>query len=384
MPVDRLRAAVAAGLTTLGENRVQEAADKVPALPGATWHLIGPLQSNKARRAVELFDVIQSVDSVELGVAAGPASPARSGRARRCRSCSRSTSTTIRPRPASRGRTCRRPSTRWPACQSLELRGLMTIGRLVAEPEQARTTFRRLRGRRPRSCGPAATPIGPGPVDGDERRLPDRGGGGGDDRPRRPGAVRGAARPRPRSRPRARSRRAVTFLLDVRPVPGDRGVGAGPGPGRPVLGGPDAAGAGWRPTSSASRNRSWRPIRRVLPIERDDGLVRVPGPVPAQRPHPIALSRGRERGPVPGPPHAASRPRRDRRGGGRRPAGSGSSAPPVDGAANAALVRLLASELDVPKGSVRIVSGESSRSKVIAVDDVDRASIVARWPGLRV
>ena len=60
------------------------------------------------------------------------------------------------------------------------------------------------------------------------------------------------------------------------------------------------------------------------------------------------------------------------------------SAPPVDGAANAALVRLIASELKIPKGSVRIVSGESSRSKVIAVDDVDRASIVARWPGLRV
>ena len=60
------------------------------------------------------------------------------------------------------------------------------------------------------------------------------------------------------------------------------------------------------------------------------------------------------------------------------------SAPPVDGAANAALVRLIASELKVPKGSVRIVSGESSRSKVIAVDDVSREAIVARWPGVRV
>ena len=35
-------------------------------MPGATWHLVGPLQSNKARRALELFDVIESVDSVEL------------------------------------------------------------------------------------------------------------------------------------------------------------------------------------------------------------------------------------------------------------------------------------------------------------------------------
>ena len=60
------------------------------------------------------------------------------------------------------------------------------------------------------------------------------------------------------------------------------------------------------------------------------------------------------------------------------------AAPPVDGAANAALLRLLASVLDVPKRSVRLVSGESSRVKVVAVVDVDPASIVARWPGLRV
>ena len=62
----RVRDAIAAGLTTLGENRVQEAEAKRAAVPGASWHLIGPLQSNKARRAVETFDAIQSVDSVEL------------------------------------------------------------------------------------------------------------------------------------------------------------------------------------------------------------------------------------------------------------------------------------------------------------------------------
>jgi pyridoxal phosphate enzyme (YggS family) len=63
----RLRAAVAAGLTVLGENRVQEGVDKRPQVEGATWHLIGPLQSNKARRALETFDVIESVASVDLG-----------------------------------------------------------------------------------------------------------------------------------------------------------------------------------------------------------------------------------------------------------------------------------------------------------------------------
>jgi hypothetical protein len=64
--VERLHAAVAAGMTTLGENRVQEAAAKVEALPEVTWHLVGHLQGNKAARAVALFDVIESVDSVEL------------------------------------------------------------------------------------------------------------------------------------------------------------------------------------------------------------------------------------------------------------------------------------------------------------------------------
>jgi hypothetical protein len=68
VPADRLAAAVAAGLTVLGENRVQEAEAKVPVVPGARWHLIGRLQSNKARRAVELFETIESVDSLELAV----------------------------------------------------------------------------------------------------------------------------------------------------------------------------------------------------------------------------------------------------------------------------------------------------------------------------
>ncbi len=66
VPADRLVAAVAAGLTILGENRVQEGEAKGPLVPGARWHLIGPLQSNKARRAIEIFETIQSVDSVDL------------------------------------------------------------------------------------------------------------------------------------------------------------------------------------------------------------------------------------------------------------------------------------------------------------------------------
>ena len=66
-PVDRLSEAVEAGLATFGENRVQEAAEKVPLLPAvADWHLIGPLQSNKARRAIELFGTIHSIDRLRI------------------------------------------------------------------------------------------------------------------------------------------------------------------------------------------------------------------------------------------------------------------------------------------------------------------------------
>ena len=60
------RAALDAGLTRLGENRVQEALPKIEALPGAEWHLVGRLQRNKVRKAVAAFALIHSVDSVEL------------------------------------------------------------------------------------------------------------------------------------------------------------------------------------------------------------------------------------------------------------------------------------------------------------------------------
>jgi len=67
-PAAAVREAIAAGLSDFGENRVQEADTKVPEVgrEAARWHLIGHLQSNKARRAVELFDVIHSLDSAPL------------------------------------------------------------------------------------------------------------------------------------------------------------------------------------------------------------------------------------------------------------------------------------------------------------------------------
>jgi PLP dependent protein len=65
---DVVREAIEAGVADLGENRVQEAEPKITEIgrARARWHLIGHLQSNKARRAVQLFDVIHSLDSVSL------------------------------------------------------------------------------------------------------------------------------------------------------------------------------------------------------------------------------------------------------------------------------------------------------------------------------
>ena len=65
-PVTRIAEAHAAGLHAFGENYVQEALRKMQLVPGAEWHLIGTLQSNKSRVAAERFDWVQTVDRVKL------------------------------------------------------------------------------------------------------------------------------------------------------------------------------------------------------------------------------------------------------------------------------------------------------------------------------
>ena len=58
-------------------------------------------------------------------------------------------------------------------------------------------------------------------------------------------------------------------------------------------------------------------------------------------------------------------------------------APAVEGAANNALIRLLAEEIGVARRDVRIVAGATSRQKLVVIDGVEAETIVARWPGLR-
>ena len=146
---DRIAAAAAAGFDAFGENRVQERAAKAEALGAAgvrgEWHLVGPLQSNKARRAVELFDVIETVDSLELAERlsrmAGELRPGEPFRVL--------LQVNVDEDAAKAGFEPATLERALPAIldlPNLDVGGLMTVGRLVASAEAARPTFVALRG----------------------------------------------------------------------------------------------------------------------------------------------------------------------------------------------------------------------------------------------
>ncbi len=144
VPSGRVRAAVAAGLGVLGENRVQEAAAKIPDVPGASWHLVGPLQGNKARRAVELFDVIQSLDGLDLARRLDRLA----GELRPGRPLPVLLQVNVAGDVAKAGFSPAAVAEALPALSvlaNLRLDGLMTIGRLVTDPQDARPTFIALR-----------------------------------------------------------------------------------------------------------------------------------------------------------------------------------------------------------------------------------------------
>jgi PLP dependent protein len=144
VPADALREAVAAGLDMLGENRVQEGLAKAPEVPGARWQLIGPLQGNKARKALEVFESIQSVDSVALGERLDRLSAELRPGAR----YPVLVQVNVDDDPAKAGfqpGALEAAIGRLVELEGLEIRGLMTIGRLVGDPEAARRTFRALR-----------------------------------------------------------------------------------------------------------------------------------------------------------------------------------------------------------------------------------------------
>lgn len=135
-----VRHGLAAGLTELGENRVQEAQAKIPQVGGGRWHLVGHLQRNKARAAAQLFSLIHSVDSERLAH--------RLEAVRDEQPCDvllqvnltgAQTQGGIEPAELSRLASVLDRET------GLTLRGLMTIGPLSTDAAASRACFRQLR-----------------------------------------------------------------------------------------------------------------------------------------------------------------------------------------------------------------------------------------------
>lgn len=133
-----------AGVRHFGENWVQEAAEKIPALtnlkPRPTWHMVGHLQTNKVKAALELFDMIQSVDSVSLGQAiARRAGDRRIPVLLEVNVAAEASKFGFHPEQLQDAvKTLQ-------ALPQLEVQGLMTVAPLADDPETVRPVFRRLR-----------------------------------------------------------------------------------------------------------------------------------------------------------------------------------------------------------------------------------------------
>lgn len=143
-PVESIDEAVAGGQIFFGENKVQEAKAKIPLCPGqARWHFIGHLQSNKARDAVELFEMIQGVDSLSLAQEIS----------KRCEQAARSMPVLLEVNVAGESSKFGYPPEKLlaelkelNALPRLAVQGLMTIPPFAADPEKSRLHFQRLRG----------------------------------------------------------------------------------------------------------------------------------------------------------------------------------------------------------------------------------------------
>jgi PLP dependent protein len=141
--LDRLQEAVAAGHTLFGENYVQEAKRKITALgPGLTWHFIGHLQSNKAKAAVEHFDLIHSVDRLRLAQALDQAA-ARQGKLQeillQVNLAGEASKSGTAPEAA------RDLLSKISHMPHLKVLGLMTMPPWLSDPEEVRPYFRALR-----------------------------------------------------------------------------------------------------------------------------------------------------------------------------------------------------------------------------------------------
>lgn len=146
-PVDPIREAYEAGLRVFGENRVQEFAGKINGLMplnDARWHMIGHLQTNKAAKAAELFDAVDSVDSLKLAEKLNDAAQSHSKTLRILLEINvggEAAKTGLPPGSSE----LEDIFSAAPRLTSLEIRGLMTIPPFTEDPQAARPYFRNLR-----------------------------------------------------------------------------------------------------------------------------------------------------------------------------------------------------------------------------------------------
>ena len=156
-PLAMIEEALRAGVTDFGENRVQEALEKVRPEDGATWHMIGPLQRNKAKTAVRIFDMIHSVDRLPLGQELNRRLQAE-GRIMpvliQVNTSSEETKAGVEPDRALE------LAEQLSVLSGLSVRGLMTIPAFSPDPEDARPAFRLLRDTRDRIASAGVAGIG--------------------------------------------------------------------------------------------------------------------------------------------------------------------------------------------------------------------------------
>ena len=142
-PAQDVRTCHDAGQRVFGENKVQEALGKIPSLPPDTeWHLIGPLQRNKVRKAMEHFTLIHAVDSLRLAQFMNTVAQETGKRPRILLEVN------VGDENSKFGFSTEALEREWPelaALDHLEIAGLMCIPPPVENPEEARPYFRRLR-----------------------------------------------------------------------------------------------------------------------------------------------------------------------------------------------------------------------------------------------
>jgi PLP dependent protein len=140
--VEQILQAVSLGFKHLGENRVKEALEKYPQIPGVEWQMIGHLQSNKVRDALGIFDLIHSVDSVSLAQEIDK----QALKINKIQSILLEVKTSPEP-----GKFGFNPEVLFDVCGQIlklgnvKIKGLMTIAPVVDRPQDARPYFSKLR-----------------------------------------------------------------------------------------------------------------------------------------------------------------------------------------------------------------------------------------------